>query len=138
MRTLKFIVEGPVLKPDPECDFSGLVPGLQAEFTLSKEWTSVPKVVAFYSRLGDEYPPQVLKDGKTCTIPTPLYSIYTSLQGRFRCSMSYLQFPCTSSPFQSDLYAPARLRTPGLVSSFKCYLTKSIREEAVKWLNAKR
>ena len=69
MRTLKFIVEGPVLKPDPECDFSGLVPGLQAEFTFSKEWTSIPKVVAFYSRLGNEYQPQPLKDGKTCAIP---------------------------------------------------------------------
>lgn len=70
MQTLKFIVEGQVIKPDPECDFSGLVPGIQAEFTFSKEWTSVPKVVAFYSRLGNEYPPQALKDGKTCTIPT--------------------------------------------------------------------
>lgn len=73
MRTLKFIVEGQTIKPDPRCDFSGLVPGLQghlqAEFTFSKEWISTPKVVAFYSRLGNEYPPQVLKDGKTCIIP---------------------------------------------------------------------
>ena len=74
MRTLKFIVEGQTIKPDPRCDFSGLVPGsqgyLQAEFTFSKEWISTPKVVAFYSRLGNEYPPRVLKDGKTCIIPT--------------------------------------------------------------------
>ena len=70
MRTLKFIVEGQTIKPDPECDFSGLVPGLQAEFTFSKEWESTPKVVAFYSRLGNEYPPQALKEGKICTIPT--------------------------------------------------------------------
>ena len=74
MRTLKFIVEGQTIKPDPKCDFSGLVPGsqgyLQAEFAFSNEWTSTPKVVAFYSRLGNEYEPQVLKDGKTCTIPT--------------------------------------------------------------------
>lgn len=69
MRTLKFIVEGPVLKPDPECDFSGLTPDLQAEFTFSKEWESIPKVVAIYSRLGNEYQPQPLKDGKTCAIP---------------------------------------------------------------------
>lgn len=73
MRTLKFIVEGQTIKPDPKCDFSGLVPGpqvcLRAEFTFSKEWISVPKVVAFYSRLGNEYEPQVLKDGRTCTIP---------------------------------------------------------------------
>lgn len=69
MRTLKFIVEGRTIKPDPECDFSGLTPDSQAEFTFSKEWESVPKVVAFYSRLGNEYQPQALKDGKTCTIP---------------------------------------------------------------------
>lgn len=74
MRTLKFIVEGQTIKPDPECDFSGLVPGtegyLQAEFTFTKEWISTPKVVAFYSRLGTEYTPQALKDGRTCAIPT--------------------------------------------------------------------
>ena len=73
MRTLKFIVEGQTIKPDPKCDFSGLIPGtagyLRAEFTFSKEWVSTPKVVAFYSRLGNEYPPQALKNGKTCTIP---------------------------------------------------------------------
>lgn len=73
MRTLKFIVNGQIVKPDPDCDFSGLVPGsrecLKAEFTFSKEWQNTTKVVAFYSRLGHEYPPQALKDGKTCTIP---------------------------------------------------------------------
>lgn len=73
MRTLKFIVEGQTIKPDPECDFSGLVPGttgyLQAEFAFTKEWTSTPKVVAFFSRLGNEYTPQPLKDGRTCMIP---------------------------------------------------------------------
>ena len=26
-------------------------------------------MVAFYSRLGNEYTPQALNDGKTCTIP---------------------------------------------------------------------
>lgn len=74
MRTLKFIVEGQTIKPDLRCDFSGLVPGsvgyLKAEFSFSKEWVSTPKVVAFYSRMGNEYPPQALKDGRTCTIPT--------------------------------------------------------------------
>ena len=73
MRTLKFIVEGQLIKPDPECDFSGLVPGtdgyLLAEFAFSNEWTSTPKVVAFYSRLGTEYAPQTLIDGKCCLIP---------------------------------------------------------------------
>jgi hypothetical protein len=74
MRTLKFIVDGQVIKPDPECDFGGLVPGtegyLQAEFSFSKEWDGCAKVVAFYSLLGKEYPPQVLKDGKICVIPS--------------------------------------------------------------------
>lgn len=73
MRTLSFIIEGSILRPDPQCDFTGLVPGangnIQAEFTFSKEWLNSPKVVAFYSRLGKEYAPQPLKDGRTCLIP---------------------------------------------------------------------
>lgn len=73
MRTLKFIVKGQTIHPDPRCDFSGLIPGtggyLQAEFNFSKEWVSTPKVVAFFSRLGNEYPPRALKDGRTCMIP---------------------------------------------------------------------
>lgn len=73
MRTLKFIVDGQTIKPDPKCDFTGLVPGtkqhLQAEFTFSNEWKNAAKVVGFYSRLGKEYPPQTLNRGRTCTIP---------------------------------------------------------------------
>ena len=73
MRTLRFIVDGQKIKHDPECDFSGLVPGtegyLQAEFIFSKEWNSCVKVATFWSRMGKEYPPQALKDGKTCVIP---------------------------------------------------------------------
>ena len=73
MRTLKFIVEGCIIRPDPQQNFVGLVPGtnnhIRAEFTFSKEWLNSPKVVAFYSRLGKEYPPQALKDGRTCLIP---------------------------------------------------------------------
>lgn len=73
MRTLKFIVDGLTVKPDPKCDFSGLIPGTQnyllAEFSFSKEWKNTAKVVGFYSRLGNEYSPQLLKDGRTCTIP---------------------------------------------------------------------
>lgn len=73
MQTLKFIVSGQELKLDPSCDISRLNPGstgqVQAIFMLSKEWTSTPKVAAFYSRLGNEYPPQVLKDGRSCMIP---------------------------------------------------------------------
>lgn len=81
MRTLRFIVEDRLIRQDPQCDFTGLVPGtggdVQAEFTFSKEWLNSPKVVAFYSRLGKEYDPQPLKDGQTCLIPAE------ALQKRF-------------------------------------------------------
>lgn len=73
MRTLKFIVNGQTIAPDPSCDFSGLYPGsegyLQAEFTFTEEWKNTAKVVAFYSNLGREYEPQILKSNKPCTIP---------------------------------------------------------------------
>ena len=74
MRTLKFIVEGQTLKQDPNCDFSGLVPGtegyLKAEFSFSSDWRDCAKVVGFYSIMGQEYEPQLLKDGKACIIPS--------------------------------------------------------------------
>lgn len=73
MRTLKFIVEDQIIKQDPKCDFSNLIPGsegyLEAEFSFSKEWDGCAKVVGFYSPLGREYPPRVLSDGRTCVIP---------------------------------------------------------------------
>lgn len=73
MRTLKFIVDGQIIKPDPDCDFDNLVPGsgeiVKAEFFFSSAWEGCAKVAAFNSPLGKEYPPQVLKDGYSCTIP---------------------------------------------------------------------
>ena len=73
MRTLKFIVNNQIIEQDPRCDFSGLVPGtedyLKAEFSFSSEWNGCTKVVAFYSMMGDEYEPRLLKDGKSCIIP---------------------------------------------------------------------
>lgn len=73
MKTLKFIVDGQIIRIDPNCDFSGLVPGsegyLEAEFAFSSEWSGFTKVAAFYSMLGREYPPQILADGKSCLIP---------------------------------------------------------------------
>jgi len=73
MRTLRFIVEDQILKRDPDCNFDNLVPGtdgyLQAEFRFSPEWNGSTRVAAFYSTMGREYPPQLLKDGKTCMIP---------------------------------------------------------------------
>ena len=74
MRILKFIVDNQIIKQDPDCDFSNLVPGteeyLQAEFSFSQEWKGCVKVAAFWSALGREYEPQVIKDGKTCIIPS--------------------------------------------------------------------
>ena len=73
MRTLRFIVKGQIITQDPKCDFSGLVPGsegyIQAEFVFSPEWDGCAKVAGFYSNLGIEYEPQILKDGSTCRIP---------------------------------------------------------------------
>lgn len=74
MRTLKFIVEDQILSKDPKCDFSNLVPGssgnIIAEFSFSKKWDSFTKVVALYSPLGREYPPQVLSLDNKCVIPS--------------------------------------------------------------------
>ena len=73
MRTLRFIVDGQIIKQDPNCDFSDLVPGteeyLQAEFDFSPEWKGCTKVAGFYSIMGKEYPAQVLENGRTCVIP---------------------------------------------------------------------
>ena len=74
MRTLKFIVNGQTIKQDPTCNFDGLCPGsegyLQAEFTFDNQWENTVKVVGFYSNMGREYEPAILKDGKSCIIPT--------------------------------------------------------------------
>ena len=73
MRVLKFIVDKQIIKQDPNCDFSNLVPGtegyLRAEFSFSPEWKGCAKVASFWSAVGDEYPPQVLTDGVSCIIP---------------------------------------------------------------------
>lgn len=74
MRVLRFIVNDQIITQDPNCDFTGLVPGtegyLQANFSFSPEWIGCAKVAAFYSPFGKEYPPQILKDGATCVIPS--------------------------------------------------------------------
>ena len=73
MRTLKFIVNNQSITPDPQCDFSNITPGteghLTAEFTFSKDWNGYVKAATFYSLMGTEYTPQILKDGKSCVIP---------------------------------------------------------------------
>ena len=73
MRTLKFIVEDQIIKPDPSCDFSGLVPGsegyVRAQFSFSDVWFGLAKVIGFYSIMGKEYEPQRLDDKSSCIIP---------------------------------------------------------------------
>lgn len=73
MRVLRFIVNNNSITPDPSCDFSGLFPGkekrIQAEFTFSPEWEKRVKVAAFLSVMDKEYPPQVINNDNTCTIP---------------------------------------------------------------------
>lgn len=73
MRTLKFIVDKQIIKQDPNCDFSNLVPGsegyLQAHFSFSPEWNGCAKIASFYSTMGREFEPRILKDGQTCIIP---------------------------------------------------------------------
>ena len=72
MRELRFIVDGQIIKRDPECDFDNLVPGtagyLVAVFDFSEEWNNTVRVAAFYGDKG-ECPPQILKDGHSCIIP---------------------------------------------------------------------
>ena len=73
MRYLNFIIDGQIIKKDPDCDFSNIVPGttgyLIARFTFSEEWDNTVKVAAFW-RNGHECPPQILKDGHSCVIPS--------------------------------------------------------------------
>ena len=74
LRTLKFIVDGQSIKQDPDCDFSGLVPGtagyLRAEFAFSPEWDNTTKVIGFFSNLGVEYEPRFLGNTRSCIIPS--------------------------------------------------------------------
>ena len=73
MRTLKFIVKGQTISLDPRCDFDGLIPGtegyLKAEFSFSPEWDNTKRVAAFFSNLGRELEPQIIKPDRTCMIP---------------------------------------------------------------------
>lgn len=73
MRNLRFIVDNQIIRKDPTCDFSGLVPGsagcVSAEFVFSKEWEGCLRVAGFFSPLGKEYPPRELAYGRSCVIP---------------------------------------------------------------------
>ena len=91
MRTLKFIVEDQIIKQDPNCDFSDLVPGtegyLRAEFSFSREWLGFAKVIGFYSLMGTEYEPQSLDAKSSCVIPREAlarHRFYIQVMGRHR------------------------------------------------------
>lgn len=70
MRKLKFIVQGQKIKPDPSCDFNGLIAGsvgyLQAEFRLDGAWDGCQVAASFWR--GAEENAAVIKDG-ACVIP---------------------------------------------------------------------
>lgn len=73
MRLLKFIVNKQIVEPDPNCDFSNIVPGtngyLYASFSFSSEWKDHAKVVGFWSMMGKEFAPQQLNENSICLIP---------------------------------------------------------------------
>ena len=71
MRTLEFVVDGQVIRKDPGCDFSNIVPGssgyLEAKFKFSNEWDGCVKAASFWHD-GTEYATGLNKDD-ACTIP---------------------------------------------------------------------
>lgn len=81
MRTLKFIIDRNTLTQDSSCSFEGLFPApnqkIRAEFSFSPDWTNIPKVVAFYSMLGKEYPPQLIDEDDHCMIPPEALNLPT-------------------------------------------------------------
>lgn len=72
MRTLRFIVKNQIIEPDPNCDFSNIVPGtegyLRVEFEFSSDWRGCTKVAQFWSG-GKECEPKALKEGRYCMVP---------------------------------------------------------------------
>lgn len=74
MKTLKFNVTGQFITLDPSCSEEDLIPGtngyMQAKFEFSSDWDNCLKVVAFYSNLGREFTPQLLKADNVCDIPS--------------------------------------------------------------------
>lgn len=72
MRVLKFIVDKQIILPDPDCDFTGLVPGskgyLRAEFRFSSDWANTVRVAQFTNNTG-ECTPKKLEDGRWCMVP---------------------------------------------------------------------
>lgn len=78
MRTLRFLVDGKTIRPDPTCDFTNLFSDRRfdicAEFAFSSEWDDKIKVAAFWSMLDNEYEPQALDNKNSCIIPSEAFS----------------------------------------------------------------
>lgn len=74
MRTLKFAVNAQKITPDPNCDFSGIVPGtagyLKSHFTFSSEWAGMVKVAEFRNYLYDEPVVPVPIINNECMVPS--------------------------------------------------------------------
>lgn len=72
MRTLKFAVNAQKISPDPNCDFSGIVPGtagyLKAHFSFSPEWSGMAKVAEFRKYTCDSPIPVPIIRGE-CIVP---------------------------------------------------------------------
>lgn len=72
MRTLKFAVNAQRITSDPNCDFSGIVPGtvgyLKAHFSFSPEWAGMVKVAEFRKYLCDEPVSVPIINGE-CAVP---------------------------------------------------------------------
>ena len=72
MRELKFNVSGQHIRPDPACDFSGIVPGskgyLKAVFTFDSEWAWCEKIAEF-RKYDVEKCTSVRLTGNSCMIP---------------------------------------------------------------------
>lgn len=72
MRELKFNVSGQHIRPDPACDFSGIVPGskgyLKAIFTFDGEWAGCEKIAEF-RKYDVEKCTSVRLTGNSCMIP---------------------------------------------------------------------
>ena len=79
MRTLTFLVDQTTLVQDPSTPAERLFPApnqeIQAHFVFSEDWINSPKVAAFYSMLGTEYPPQIVDEENHCMIPPEALSL---------------------------------------------------------------
>lgn len=71
MRKLRFLVNGQTIKPDPSCDFSGIVANsvgyLCAEFKLDSAWTGCQVAASFWN--GKNEHAALLQKG-VCEIPS--------------------------------------------------------------------